>query len=164
MPTLPQSQRLILLLTLVVGLVGAWTFRDAASDYTDAIRAYTRVTVEARAGSFAWTAPDYGAATLTLTLVNDSAHDATAESLDAQLRFDGSFAGSNYAPFTPVLVPAGASRDVTLVLTITTNDHASVAPGADVTVDGTAVFRFAGIKPSRSVDLYADLGRAGAGT
>ena len=164
MPTLPQPQRVILLLTLVIGVAGAWTLRDAASEYADAIRAYTRVGVEARAGSFAWTTPEYGAATLTLTLVNDSAHDATAESLDAQLRFDGVFAGSNYAPFTPLLVPAGDSRDVIIALTVTTSDHAAVAPTADVTVDGTLVFRFAGIKPSRSVDLYVDLGRAGAGT
>jgi hypothetical protein len=163
MPSIALPERLILLLILAVGVLGAWTYRDAASDYTGAIRAYTRVQVEAQPESFAWTAPDYSSATLTLTLVNDSAHDATAESLDVQLRFNGDFAGSNYEPFTPVVVPAGESRAVTLALEVTTRDHAQVAPSADVTVDGAAIFRFAGIKPSRSVDLYADLGRSGAG-
>lgn len=142
--------------SLVLGLIGGWALRDAAAQYLGTLRAYTRVGADYAPGSFAWTAPGFGAAEATLMVTNASSRDATLESIDLNLRFNGDFAGSNYAAFAPLVVPAGASRTVVVPFIVTAGERGT----AEVTLDGTLIFRFQAIERSRAVRFSARIADA----
>lgn len=152
------ANRLIFIATLALGLAGGWTLWAATSQYVDVARAYTHVTVTYQEGSYRWLDAEYENGSAAFQIENGSRHAVTLESLDLHLTFDGEFAGSNYERFEPVLVPAGESRVIEVHFQVT-NGAPQAGRDAQIGIDGKGVCRFEGIKPSRGVDIRAEIGR-----
>jgi len=150
--------RIVLVVALVVGIFGAWTLQDALSQYVGTARAFADVTIDYQSDSFTWLAPDGSSARFTLVAHNDSTHDAVVESLDVHLYFDSDFAGSNYEGFTQLPLAAGESKTIDVTIDITSHSKADKAGSADLSVLGTADFRFTDITPVRAIDVVASIG------
>jgi hypothetical protein len=149
--------RLLIAITFAVGAAGAWTLWDATDQYAGVLRAYARVTANYQPDSFVWLDADYVQARATFVVTNASVRDATLESMDLHLEFDGEFAGSNYARFEPLRVPAGETRLVELNLTVTSGGKGNGGE-VELALRGSAVFRFDDIQRSRTDLVFADIG------
>jgi hypothetical protein len=148
----------IVALSVLAGMLASWSLWDAAEQYSSALRTYRQLEVTYQPGSFRWLAADFGQARVTLTIANHSPADATIESLDVELLFDGAFAGSNYGGFRPLAVPRGESRVVEVELTVTAG---SLQPGggtAALSLGGAVVSRFEGIRRAIALDVGATIG------
>ena len=126
----------ILLLTIVAGIVGAVATVRAFSTYDGAAGAFTDVELQYVPDSFRWLDPDFDQGEARFRVVNDSDFDATVESFGISLRFDGTFAGSDYDRWEFQTVSSGDQFEFPVRFSVTAN---SIQSGG-----GEAVLGFTG--------------------
>jgi hypothetical protein len=147
-----------LVVSVVMGVAGIVSLVAAMSDYTSTLETYTQLSIRYEPESFAWTDPDFGAATTRVAIVNDSPADAVVENLNLFLRFDGEFAGTNYERFAPVEVPNGETRIVTLNLEVSTPSIQAQGGTARLSLDGSATVRFEGVERDLRLNVNERIG------
>ena len=150
----------VMTVSAVVGLLGVWSLWDAAEQYTSTLRTYRELEVAYQPGSFVWLDVDYGRARLALVITNGSPVDATIQTLDVHLLFDGEFAGSNYGGFEPLPVPRGESRAIDIELTMTRPSLQPRGGTAELRLGGGIVARFEGIQRPFALDVRGTIDRA----
>ena len=131
-----------LVVSLALGIAGTISLVAAISEYNSTLETYTELSIRYEPDSFVWTEPDFSAATTRMVIVNDSPADASIESLNVYLRFDGEFAGTNYDRFSGIEVPKGESRIVTLDLQVSTPSIQPRGGTAELSIDGSARVQF----------------------
>jgi hypothetical protein len=144
--------------SLVVGLLGGWSLWAAASQYNSTIETYTEIDIAYQPGSFVWLDPTFHDARLTMVVTNDSPADATVQNLDVFLRFDGEFAGTNYARFAPLVVERGASRAIELEIQVSTPSVQARGGTAMLTLDGSSTIDFDGIRRELTLNVNDEIG------
>jgi len=131
-----------LAVSLILGIAGAVSLVAAVSEYNSTLETYTELSIRYEPDSFVWTEPDFSLATTRMVIVNDSPADATVESLNVFLHFDGEFAGTNYERFPGVEVPKGETRVVTLNLQVSTPSVQPRGGTAQLSLAGSARVKF----------------------
>lgn len=150
--------RIVLLVALVIGIIGAWSLRDGVSQYVSTSRAFAAVTIDYQPGSFTWLEPEGGSARFTLVIVNDAPRAAELESLDVNLYFGDDFAGANYEGFERVSLAPGETQSIEVTVLVTAKSKLPLAGTAEMSLGGTAIFRFDGIERARGLDVADTIG------
>jgi hypothetical protein len=149
---------LLLALSVVCGLVGGWSLWEAANQYSGTLRSYTQLNIAYQPGSFVWLEPDYSRARLAMVVTNGSPADATVQTLNVHLLFDGEFAGTNYETTPPFTVDRGASREVVVELQVTSGSIREQGGAARLSLAGAIVARFSGIQRELALRVRDDIG------
>jgi hypothetical protein len=147
-----------LAVSLALGVAGLVSLVAAMSEYNSTLETYTQLSIRYEPDSFVWTEPDFSAATTRMVIVNDSPADAVVENLNVYLRFDGEFAGTNYERFTPVEVPEGESRTVSLDLIVSTPSIQAQGGTAQLSFTGSASVQFEGIERDLNLNVRERVG------
>jgi hypothetical protein len=147
-----------LAVSLALGVAGLISLVAAVSEYNSTLETYTELSIRYEPDSFAWTSPDFSAATTRMVIVNDSPADALIENLDVFLRFDGEFAGTNYERFAAVEVPKGETRVITLELLVSTPSIQAQGGTAELSFTGSARVQFEGVERDLNLNVREQIG------
>lgn len=151
----------VTLLATIIGLIGAWSLWDAATQYTGTLRTYRQLAVTAEPGSFVWLDAEFQRARVDVVLTNHSPADATVDTLDLHLLFDGEFAGSNYSGYSPTPVSSGEARTVRVELQVTAGSLQPQGGTATLALGGAITARFGGIDRPLTLNVRAPVGQVG---
>lgn len=120
----------------LLGVGGAWALAEGVSQYNGTLRAYAAMEVRYVPDSFVWLDPDYASGQATIRFTNGSPSIATIEAMQVFLRFDGAFAGATYTPFEPLTLRPGETKDVDLLLTVTSGSQQPRGGEANLSING----------------------------
>lgn len=152
-----RPNRWVLVVSLIVGLLGTWSYVTAIQDYRRTAEAFTSIELEYISGSFEWLDEEFGTAEARFNISNDSRADAAVEYLILRLYLDGEFAGAQYRPWQEVTVPAGEVVEITVPFEISISTTRDQAQGVSPTVRGEMRLAFDQVEQSLTVPLSESL-------
>lgn len=154
-----RVNRWVMLVSLVIGLAGAWFVYDASSTYVSATRAYASVDVRYVSGSFVWLDPQFEQGRADLTIHNESDSNVTVALLNLYLYFDGEFAGARYTPWEPLEIPRGTAATVTTVFTTSISRIRPLGDSADLSLTGSITLEFEDVNEPLTFPLRGTIGQ-----
>lgn len=145
--------------SLVIGMVGAWTLVAAASQYTGTLRAFTSLEIRYQPGSFVWLDHEFERGQATIVFTNDSPAQARINGITLNLLFDGEFAGSNFGGAEAFTLARGESRSIVVELRVTSRDIRARGGSATLGLSGVVVASFSGIDRDVSLRIRDTIGQ-----
>lgn len=159
-----RPNRWVLLVSLLVGLFGSWSYVTAMLDYRRTTEAFTSIDVEYVDGSFAWLDEERRTAEALFVLENGSRVDATVEYLILRLYLDGVFAGAQYQPWEPISLDAGDKTEVTIPFEVSISTiSAEATMNSTASVRGEMRLAFDQVERSLTVPLREQLSTEATG-
>jgi hypothetical protein len=153
-----RPNRYIVLISLLLGVAGAWLSADAVGQYLNAARSFASVNATYVDGSFAWEDPQYERATAQFEIVNDSDNDARLVHFSINLYFDGRFAGARYAPWDAIDIPAGSSVTVDIPFLVSISELRPEGGDAELSVSGQLRLEFENVGRDMTVPARGTIG------
>jgi hypothetical protein len=153
-----RPNRWVLLISLIAGIGGTWSYLTAIQDYRTTAEAYTSVDAVYVAGSFVWLDDADRAAEAEFIISNDSRADARVDFLILRLYLDGAFAGAQYRPWEALEIPRGAERRITVPFEFAGDEQRPDAAQSDITLRGEMRLVFASIEQPLTVSLRERIG------
>jgi hypothetical protein len=154
-----RVNRWILLVSVVLGMVGAWFAWDAATTYVSAARAYASVSVVYERDSFIWLDEDYSAAEAEITIHNRSDSDVIIPTLQLYLYVDGQFAGARYSRWPVISIPKGESITLVQEFSVATASVQDRGGTAQLSLGGQISIEFTDVKTPMTFRMQHPIGQ-----
>lgn len=155
-----RPNRYIILISILLGVFGAWFSADAVGQYLNTARSFASVDANYVEDSFTWLDPNHERATAEFEIVNDSDNDAELTYFGVSLFFDGRFAGARYDQWETVEIPAGESVPVRIPILISISELRPEGSDAELSMRGQLQLDFDGIERVMTVPTSGTIGRA----
>ncbi len=154
-----RVNRWVMIVSAVLGLVGAWFVYDAATTYISAARAYASVSVVYERDSFIWLEEDFSSAEAEITIHNRSESDVIVPTLMLYLYVDGQFAGARYTPWQTLSIPKGESVTILQEFSVATASVQDKGGTANLSLGGQISIEFADVKTPMTFRMQHPIGQ-----
>lgn len=154
-----RPNRYIILVSILLGAVGAWLSVDAVGQYLNTARSFASVHARYVEGSFAWEDPEHERANAEFSITNDSENDARLMHFGVNLYFDGAFAGARYDDWEAVDIPAGETVNVDVPFLISISERRPEGSDAELSINGQLRLEFEGIERPMTVPARGTIGK-----
>lgn len=153
-----RPNRYIILVSVVLGIAGAWLSADAVGQYLNAARSFASVHAIYVEDSFTWEDAQHENASAEFVITNDSDNDARLAHFSVNLYFDGRFAGARYAQWEPVEIPAGTSVTVDAPFIVSISELRPQGSDAELSVQGQMRLEFENVGRDMTVPARGTIG------
>jgi hypothetical protein len=154
-----RPNRYVILVSVLLGLFGAWLTADALAQYLNTARSFTAIRTQYVPDSFEWQDPEYRRARAEIVIVNESENDALVDYFSISLYFDDDFAGADYEPWERFVVPAGEERTFEVNFLTTAPFIRHLGGEATLRVRGQMRLVFDGIQQPMTVRTSGTIGQ-----
>jgi hypothetical protein len=156
-----RPNRYVILVSVLLGIGGAWLTADAVAQYLNVAHSFTAIHARYVPDSFVWHDPDFQRASARVVITNNSENDALVDYFGINLYFDGEFAGSDYTGWQRFTIPAGEEATVDVEFQTTSPFIRHLGGEANLSVRGQMRLIFDGIEQPMSVRTSGTIGQVG---
>jgi hypothetical protein len=154
-----RPNRYVILVSILLGVAGAWLSADAVGQYLNMARSFASVDAQYVDDSFRWLDSDYEQAVAEFEVTNDSDNDARLDYLAMSLYFDDRFAGARYDQWEVVEVPAGESVTIEVSFFTSISELRPSGGEAELSVQGQMRLDFENVGRDMTVRTSGTLGQ-----